>query len=309
MPFLRPGHVLGRRNGQLAFEFSQPALLQCLMVRSLLLSDRVFRDCRTALDDFEIGEHLAHEVVDQIVLWDLVGRPTGKHPVSSFCNRCRVGDLQPPHQHHLGAHLGVRLTRPIIMSGHESALGLSGRPLMDHPNIAKVFDGGVTGYGSPYFAMELVKGVPITGYCDERKLTLRERLALFVSVWRAVQHAHLKGIIHRDLKPTNVLVARYDDRPMPKVIDFGVAKAVGQPLTENTLVTKFGAIIGTPAYMSPEQAKLNQLDIDTRSDIYALGVLLYELLTGSTPFSKQLIGESWIARGPAGNSRGRTAPP
>ncbi len=181
--------------------------------------------------------------------------------------------------------------------------------LMDHPNIAKVFDGGTTGEPSdvsrrvleapetrrltslgsprPYFVMELVKGVPITKYCDEHHLTPRQRLELFVPVCQAVQHAHQKGIIHRDLKPSNVLVALYDGKPVPKVIDFGVAKAAGQQLTDKTLVTGFGAIVGTLEYMSPEQAQVNQLDIDTRSDIYSLGVLLYELLAGSTPFSKK----------------------
>ncbi len=159
--------------------------------------------------------------------------------------------------------------------------------MMDHPNIARVLDAGTTETGRPYFVMELVKGVPITQYCDEHHLTPQERLELFVPVCHAVQHAHQKGIIHRDIKPTNVLVAEYDDRPVPKIIDFGVAKAIDQRLAERTAFTQFGQVVGTIDYMSPEQAKLNQLDIDTRSDIYSLGVLLYELLSGETPFERQ----------------------
>jgi serine/threonine protein kinase/tetratricopeptide (TPR) repeat protein len=164
--------------------------------------------------------------------------------------------------------------------------------LMDHPNIAKVFDAGTTPAGRPYFVMELVKGIPLTRFCDENQLTPRERLELFVPVCQAVQHAHQKGVIHRDLKPSNVLVALYDDRPVPKVIDFGVAKATGEKLTERTMFTTFGSLVGTLEYMSPEQAQLNALDVDTRSDVYALGALLYELLTGSTPLERTRLKEA-----------------
>jgi serine/threonine protein kinase len=156
--------------------------------------------------------------------------------------------------------------------------------LMDHPNIAKVLDGGATATGRPYFAMELVRGVPITKYCDQEKIGTSDRIDLFVKVCRAIQHAHQKGIIHRDIKPSNILVTLHDGVPVPKVIDFGIAKATQQDLTDKTLYTQLQQFIGTPAYMSPEQAEMSGLDIDTRSDIYSLGVLLYELLTGSTPF-------------------------
>ena len=170
--------------------------------------------------------------------------------------------------------------------------------LMDYPGIAHVLDAGATaptdgGHpGRPYFVMELVRGVPITDYCDACNLTTDDRLGLFVEVCHAVQHAHQKGIIHRDLKPTNVLVAMQDGRPAVKVIDFGVAKAINQRLTEHTLMTGLTQLVGTPLYMSPEQAEMGPLEVDTRSDIYSLGVLLYELLTGTTPFEKERFKEA-----------------
>ncbi len=159
--------------------------------------------------------------------------------------------------------------------------------LMDHPNIAKVFDGGMTDQGHPYFVMEYVKGIPFTDYCDGARLSLKERLELFISVCQAVQHAHHKGIVHRDLKPSNILVCLYDGKPVPKVIDFGLAKALHQQLTDHSLYTAHGVMVGTPVYMSPEQAELNNMDVDTRTDIYSLGVVLYELLTGTTPLERE----------------------
>jgi tetratricopeptide (TPR) repeat protein len=161
--------------------------------------------------------------------------------------------------------------------------------MMDHSHIAKVFDAGVTASGRPYFVMELVRGVPLTQYCDERRLSTRQRLELFVIICQAVQHAHQKGVIHRDLKPSNVLVSHHDIVAVPKIIDFGIAKATTQPLTERTLFTHFAQMMGTPLYMSPEQAEMNGLDVDTRTDVYALGVMLYELLTGTTPFESDTL--------------------
>ena len=165
---------------------------------------------------------------------------------------------------------------------------------MEHPHIAHVYDAGMAPSGRPYFVMEHVKGIPITEFCDKHQLTIEERLALFVHVCEAVKHAHQKGIIHRDLKPSNILVSIQDENAVPKVIDFGVARAISQPLTKRTLYTEQGQFIGTPEYMSPEQADLDNQDLDTRTDIYSLGVLLYELLTGFLPFGQKTFRQGGI---------------
>ena len=178
--------------------------------------------------------------------------------------------------------------------------------LMDHPHIAKVLDAGTTDAGRPYFVMELVSGEPITAFCDAHGLSVRERLELFVQVCNAIQHAHQKGIIHRDIKPSNVLVSMHDGRPHAKVIDFGIAKAI-EPFGAETMHTRVGQWIGTPFYMSPEQS-VGSLDVDTRSDVYSLGVLLYELLTGTTPFAASSDGDLLDLRAPTPPSRGRSSP-
>jgi len=166
--------------------------------------------------------------------------------------------------------------------------------MMEHPNIARVLDAGATDKGRPFFVMELVRGFKITEYCDKNNLPMPQRLGLFIQVCQAIQHAHQKGLIHRDIKPSNILVTLHDGVPVPKVIDFGIAKAIDEPLTDKTLFTSYAQLIGTPAYMSPEQAEMSGLDIDTRSDVYSLGVLLYELLTGKTPFDGQELVKSGV---------------
>jgi serine/threonine protein kinase len=246
-----------------------------------------------------LGDYLEHAPLGPSATQEIAIRPMSEGPgtmVGSYKLLQEIGEggmgtvFIAEQMHPVQRKVALKLikpgmdTRQVIARFEAERQALA---LMDHPNIARVLEAGATVSGRPYFVMELVKGVPITRYCDERRLTPRQRLELFIPVCQAVQHAHQKGIIHRDIKPSNVLVALCDGEPAPKVIDLGVAKATGSRLTERTLYTELGSVVGTLEYMSPEQAEVDQLDIDTRSDIYSVGVLLYELLTGTTPLQRK----------------------
>ncbi len=241
--------------------------------------------------DFLGGESRLGETVDSPGVYEIVGSRIGPYAIREKIGEGGMGTVYVAEQERpMRRKVALKIIKPGMDTREVVARFEAERQalaLMDHPNIAKVHDGGTTSTGRPYFVMELVKGISIVEYCDQQKLSTVNRLELCMTVCQAVQHAHSKGVIHRDLKPSNILIAPHDGRPVVKVIDFGVAKAIGQKLTDKTLYTRFSQMIGTPLYMSPEQAELNALDVDTRSDIYSIGVLIYELLTGTTPFKKE----------------------
>jgi eukaryotic-like serine/threonine-protein kinase len=281
--------VPAERAAFLERECAGDAALRARLERLLAAHTRsqdFFTDCRPALNPVEPGE-----AGDPLLpVEEELGRRIGPYKLlqkigEGGCGVVYLAEQEKPVCRRVALKV-VKLgmdTKSVIARFEAERQALA---LMDHPNIARVLDAGATETGRPYFVMELVPGVRITEYCDERQLDTRQRLDLFIQVCHAIQHAHQKGIIHRDIKPSNILVTLHDGVPVPKVIDFGIAKAIEDKLTDKTLFTVYGHFIGTPAYMSPEQAEYSGLDIDTRSDIYSLGVLLYELLTGKPPFDQ-----------------------
>jgi serine/threonine protein kinase len=262
-------------------------------------SERFFSECISSLavDDVDVSEtpELKNE---KTVAGEMAGMRIGRYRLlrqlgEGGCGVVYLAEQEEPVRRRVAfkvIKLGMD-TKNVIARFDAERQALA---MMDHPNIAKVLDGGATESGRPYFVLELVQGVKITTYCDEEELTASQRLELFIQVCQAIQHAHQKGVIHRDIKPSNILVTTLDGKPVPKVIDFGIAKAIEGRLMDDTNFTAAGQVVGTPAYMSPEQAEMSGLDVDTRSDIYSLGVLLYELLTGRTPFAQKELIQSGL---------------
>lgn len=266
-------------------------------IEALLLSDAEAGNFLTtpAIVRGVMGECAAIAAVAEQPAGEALGLRIGPYKLLEQLGEGGMGLVYVAEQDHPCRRVALKIIKPGMDSRQVVARFEAERQalaLMEHQNIARVFDAGTTATGRPYFVMELVKGLAITDYCDKNRLSLRERLELFISVCHAIQHAHQKGIIHRDIKPSNVIVSLQDGKPVPKVIDFGVAKAMGQRLTERTIYTTHGEIVGTLEYMSPEQAEMTGLDVDTRSDIYSLGVLLYELLTASTPLQRKADGST-----------------
>ncbi|MEW6156363.1 MAG: serine/threonine-protein kinase, partial [Verrucomicrobiota bacterium] len=245
----------------------------------------LLRESMEAAGTLALGEERIGEFIGRYKLLERIGE-------GGFGTVYRAEQTEPVRRHVALKVIRVGMDTKSVVARFEAER--QALALMDHPSIARVLDGGATSLGRPFFVMELVRGVRMTDYCAANELSLEERLELFIALCQAIQHAHQKGVIHRDLKPSNVLVTMQDGKPVPKVIDFGIAKAIEEPLTEKTVLTNFHAFIGTPAYTSPEQAQMTGSDVDTRSDIYSLGVLLYELLTGVTPLDAKELTQSGL---------------